>query len=198
MKTPWHLQKMNVEEERWWKNLQALHQINVAWDFERAQPLSEALKIEKIFLSRPINTRLHELEREIWILQSEIAEKSPKEKLLEQIYQEGEVFFRKRWEGLNTQKILQLEDIREMLFALQDSPFAGYPHKESFFVQRATQKELQLHRRICPHGNPYLKNPSLLCKLQGNWMLGFMKAMNPSIKLHQEEKKPFCEQIWSL
>jgi len=193
---PWHLQNMNAEEEHWWKNLQALHQVNVAWNFDRSQTLFQALKLENLLMHRSLNTRLNQLEREIWILQSEIACQSLEEKY--PIYREGAVFFKKRWKHLNTQRILKLQDIREMLFALYDSPFAGYPHQEGFFIQRATQKKVHLHRRICPHQNPSLKNQDLLCTLHGNWMLGFMQAMNPIIKLYQTYKKPYCEQIWSL
>jgi len=139
---------MNAEEEHWWKNLQALHQVNIAWNFDRSQTLFQALKLENLLMHRSLNTRLNQLEREIWILQSEIACQSLEEKY--PIYREGAVFFKKRWEHLNTQKILKLQDIREMLFALYDSPFAGYPHQEGFFIQRATQKKSTLASQNLP------------------------------------------------
>jgi hypothetical protein len=92
------------------------------------------------------------------------------------------------------------KDLRDILLAMNDSPFAGYPRGGGFLVRRAIQTEIQLELRACPHQSHYYEVKSVadhLCRLHAYWIRGFAHALNKKVQIEHVVQSPRCLQRWS-
>ena len=93
------------------------------------------------------------------------------------------------------------QDLRDILLALNDSPFSGYPQGDGFLMRRALSHEVQLELRACPHQIHYPEVAPVadrLCRLHAFWMKGFAYAMNPQVSVEHVVQTPRCIQRWYL
>jgi hypothetical protein len=91
------------------------------------------------------------------------------------------------------------QDLRDILLALNDSPFSGYPKGEGFLVRRAIAKEIQIELRCCPHQVQYQEVKPVadrLCRLHSHWMRGFAYALNNRVSVEHLVQSPRCVQRW--
>lgn len=151
------------------------------------------------------------LEKTVWIVQGWTIEKlyshseSSKDhlildRILEQIcWNLGRKCAQTRWHHLLT---LQTSfTFRDIFLALYDSPLAGFPRKEGFLVKRATEKEIVIELRSCPHQQeiPEIHSSAdKMCQFHLAWMKGFIYTFNTRINLEMKQTKPRCTQHWSF
>jgi hypothetical protein len=91
-------------------------------------------------------------------------------------------------------------DLRDILLAINDSPFSGYPYGNSFLVRRAIPTDIQLELRSCPHQSHYYEVKHVqdhLCQLHAQWMKGFAHSLNKKVKIEHIVQSPRCLQRWS-
>jgi hypothetical protein len=124
-------------------------------------------------------------------------------------FQLGQLTGQKRWENsafaLRIPRSTPLQ-LRELLLAIHDSPFAGYPRcsgSSGFLIKRSTETELQIELQLCPHRQHYPEvKPSVdrLCRLHSQWMRGFIVGIHPNvgpnIQIEHWIRSPRCIQRW--
>ncbi len=125
------------------------------------------------------------------------------ESVLEQTsWKEGRRIGEQRWSNRTHRGE---SDLRPLRSALADSPFRGNtfnrPVEDLFILKRALRHEVSLELCACPHrvSVPEVQSvEDLLCRLHGQWMRGFLYALNNQIHVKTEFARPRCTQTWSL
>jgi hypothetical protein len=232
---PWHLRLPTAENYRWFKNLVDLHELTTQWIQEAqtdrpsytmtrglSREVSEnlwmleslsALQLDQLLDDTLPQDTLGRLEHTIWAVQSWTVThlysktnpntNSSLDSILEQAcWKLGKACVEARWPQLvKTQKL----PLKNILLALNDSPFSGFPHGEGFLLRRATQNEIQVELRICPHQIHFTEvrpNSDQLCRLHAQWMRGFAYALNHRASLEHviqgPKSIPRCIQRWFL
>ncbi len=93
--------------------------------------------------------------------------------------------------------------------SLFNSPLSGFPYRLGFLPRRLTAQEVQIELHACPHQLPLLpevgKVADPLCDLHGEWIKGFVIALNSGIQFEQvahqtknSKTNQRCIQIWHL
>jgi len=101
-----------------------------------------------------------------------------------------------RWPELTT---YGRQDLRDVLMALNDSPFVGYPLSDGILIRRAIRSEIEIELRACPHQNPFPEVRTVadkLCRFHSHWMRGFAYALNNKATLEHVVQSPRCIQRW--
>jgi hypothetical protein len=145
---------------------------------------------------------LRRLEHSIWAVQA-IALTQNQEKLPNPILEEiathlGQANVSKRWKKLIN---LPSKDLRDILLAINDSPFAGYPHGNGFLIRRALAHDIQIELRACPHQSHYHEIKPVadqLCRLHSSWIKGFIKGLSPKLTVEHVIQSPRCTHRWYL
>ena len=208
---PWHLRVPNNEHHQWYQNLVDLHQLTREFMSLKNLPpgriTPEKFTIETFIDDDTVQETLGKLEHTVWKTQAEVLLSvsapidSTQPLLKQQALKMGQTCFKSRWNEIEHLEVRKLQDLREILLCLRDSPFSGYPHGDGFFIKRSTAKEVQLELQFCPHRLQYseIKPVSdLLCQLHSEWMLGFVQELSPSIRLEHSIQSPRCLQRWTL
>ena len=216
--SPWHLRLPTTEHYQWFRNIMELHQLTQTWQrklqiipscvgnqfegvdeaLQQLEPHSE-FNLENILDDSQIEELLNQYHYSVWLYQA-LSVKQIGEKefpLLKEIsWSLGKLCAEKRWAKLPKKHALPL---RKALFALQDSPLSGYPHREAFLIKRSIDSELQIELKHCPHQSviPEVKSVAdLLCTYHSQWMQGFAAALNPKIQIEHQHRTPRCLQRW--
>lgn len=103
-----------------------------------------------------------------------------------------------RWHHLSAEFT---QDLPHLFQVMKDSPFSGALHKSPFLWKRISSNKAEGELLFCPHqlGYPEIKAvANALCHLHSQWMLGFLLALNPGVKMTTVIKSPRCNQEWSL
>ncbi len=226
---PWHLRLPTIENYQWYKNLVDQHELTECWlkEVQNDRPshlltrglsseITENLwmleSISKIELHQMIDDTqvedmLGRLEHTIWAVQSwtlnalishsTSATRNALDALLDQLsWKMGKISVESRWKKHTTQK---QQDLRQILLCLKDSPFSGYPHVDGFLIKRASEKEVQIELRACPHQIHYRETKPIadrLCRLHTQWMKGFAYGLNSRISVEHVIQSPRCIQKW--
>jgi len=101
-----------------------------------------------------------------------------------------------RWSSQVHQKTW---DLRDILLALEDSPFSGYPHSNGFLVKRAIRSEIEIELKVCAHRSRYAQVHPIadeLCYFHRHWMRGFTSALNSQIEVEAHSGAERCVQRW--
>lgn len=172
-------------------------------------------KLENLLEESSPEDLLLRLEKTIWIVQGWTIDKLYSysetaqdhlilDRLLEQTcWNLGRNCAQTRWHHL---LMLQSQSqshftFRDIFLALYDSPMAGYPRKEGFLVKRATEKEILIELRSCPHQQeiPEIQSSAdKMCQFHLAWMRGFAYAFDTQVHLEMNQTKPRCTQRWSI
>ncbi|MEO5970935.1 MAG: hypothetical protein ABIQ95_13485 [Bdellovibrionia bacterium] len=227
---PWHLRIPTTEHYQWFRNLVDLHRLTEAWRMETNNEnltatigthLGRKVKESLWMLDNLLDTNIEQLmddtlpedvlarlEHAIWAVQaktlSAILNKSEPEtellfKTLEQVSTKlGRSCVEARWRPLTNRGG---QDLRDLLFALQDTPFSGYPNCNGFLVKRAVSAEIDIELKSCPHLSHYSEvHPiaSHLCTLHTYWMRGFTSALNSAVEVELLQQSGRCLQKWNL
>ncbi|MGK5089825.1 hypothetical protein WDW86_19920 [Bdellovibrionota bacterium FG-2] len=180
----------------------------------------ESVAMLELLASRNLNALLDDtapedvlgrLENIVWIVQAwtlkSIVERSgvtpTLESVLEQTsWKEGRRIGEQRWANRAHRGEA---DLRQLRLALADSPFRGNtfnrPVDDLFIIKRALRHELSLELCVCPHRITVPEVQSvedLLCRLHGQWMRGFLYALDNRILVKTEFAQPRCTQTWTL
>jgi hypothetical protein len=122
---------------------------------------------------------------------------SSEDSLLEQIsWRLGVAAVESRWQALAANGP---QDLRDILLAMNDTPFSGYPTGNGFLVRRAITTEIQVELRCCPHRLHYYEVKSVadrLCRLHAQWIRGFAHALNKEVNIEHVVQSPRCIQRW--
>jgi hypothetical protein len=153
---------------------------------------------------------LSRLEQTVWIVQAwtlhDLKSRAPQgdeqtalESVLEQIcWNLGRKCSETRWKSL---PMLGNQSLKEILSSLYDSPFAGYPHQDGFLIKRATEEQILIELKCCPHQSPYaeIKNEvDSLCQFHTAWMRGYAFSLNNRIRVEKLSGKTRCVQKWTF
>lgn len=171
--------------------------------------LAEA-DLEKFLDDTSPEDMLGRLEQTVWAVQAwtlthlygkstSTSHRAPLDHTLEQVaWKLGRSASELRWKNL-AQKGAQ--DLRDILLALNDSPFLGYPNGRGFLVKRALSQEIQVELQACPHQIHYAEAKPVadrLCRFHSHWMRGYAYALNQRVSLEHLVRTPRCTQRWSL
>ena len=131
--------------------------------------------------------------------ETEILSKTGEELLRQNAWKLGKSCVETRWRPLINRG--GQAPLREVLLALQDTPFSGYPNGDGFLVKRAVPTQIEIELRSCPHYSQYAEVHSVadsLCLLHTHWMTGFASALNEKIKVEHLQESRRCLQRWYL
>ena len=104
-----------------------------------------------------------------------------------------------RWKNLISTRPNPSLDLKTILLALHDSPFAGYPQKNPFLIQRALTQEITLELFCCPHQQKYHEVGVVadrLCELHWHWLRGYAYGLNSKTSGELKKSSPRCIQHW--
>ena len=230
---PWHLRLPSTEHYQRFKNLVQIHQLTAEWLHEirshddPTPPLSHSLNpvistnlpenlkenlwmldslansdLESLLDDTSPSETLDRLEQTLWAVQS-LTVSTLNESSLEPIsWKQGKECGESRWKALAQQGN---QDLRDILLALNDSPFSGYPQGNGFLVRRALPIEIQIELMTCPHQNPFLATRLVadrLCRLHAQWIKGFAQALHSQIQIEHfipaAKNNLRCHQRWFL
>ncbi len=225
----WHLRTPTTEHFQWYRNLIDLNELTLEWQEELPHPLPSSFippglspevsenrwmldslsqtPLESFLDDTSPQDVLYRLERMIWAMQASIVQQieiqmTPKngtkidDAMNQRAWKLGKICAKTRWENLVVKKS---HDLRDILFALHDSPFAGYPHRDGFLIRRALAQEVQIELKSCPHHIPYPEiktSADRLCRLHSYWITGFAHTLNPNIHIEHIIQSPRCVQRW--
>jgi len=165
-------------------------------------------EMERLLDDTQLDDMLGRLEQTVWAFQSwtltnlygrttPSSTRNALDSLLEQCsWKLGRACVETRWPDL---ALKGKQDLRDILLALNDSPFAGYPQGDGFLVRRAIGSEIQIELRSCPHQIHYQEVKSVadrLCRLHSHWMRGFAYALNNRVSVEHVVQSPRCIQRW--
>jgi hypothetical protein len=226
---PWHLRLPTTEHYQRFKNLVQLHELTTGWlqEIQSDKPsyglsrgyskeVSENLwmldslsniELDALLDDTSPSDTLNRLEHTIWAVQSwtvsslNSRSNAPSQKSLESVleqisWKQGKECCESRWKTLVESGPL---DPREILLALNDSPFSGYPHSNGFLIKRAISTEVQIELRTCPHQIQFQETRPVadrLCRFHAQWMRGFAYALNSQLSVEHVVKTPRCTQRW--
>lgn len=199
----WHLRLTSNEHRKWHQNIEELHYLTIGFarllQKEDKIPPIESLDDDHLDDLFP-QEFLSLLSQRVWKMQLEIISRHSGQVplFMSTAFQLGSDCAKKRWPRLVQTKNQTLNTILKALF---DSPFSGFPYNEHFLPRRVTTHEVQIELQHCPHQLPLKQDKNVrdhLCRLHGEWIKGYVQAMNPNI--HFEISKPGlrCFQRWQL
>jgi hypothetical protein len=228
---PWHIRVPNTEHYQSFKNLIDLHELTTGWlkEIQLERPsylLTRGLSkkvVENLWMLDSLSEKdlesflddtwpdevISQLEHTVWAEQawtlSHIQGKTTAtsrvalETVLEQTsWKAGAINAQSRWSVFSKRDNLDLKDI---LLALNDSPFSGYPRGNGFLIRRSIPSEIQVELRICPHQIHFPEVKSVadrLCRLHAHWMRGFAYFLNNKVIMEHVVQSPRCTQRWSF
>ncbi len=224
---PWHLRLPTHEHYKRFFYLHHLHELTQSWirEAEVDPPpvhskgtsidVTENLwmldlihkgELEVLLDDTSPNDILNRLERTVWAYQSlslvhlygrTLPNKTSLDTILEQSsWKMGKNYSELQWNSLSH---TGSQDLRDILLALNDSPFAGYPTGDSFLVRRAISTEVQIELRSCPHRVHFPEIRGVedrLCRLHAHWMRGFGYSLNNRVSVQHLVQSPRCTQRW--
>ncbi len=143
---------------------------------------------------------LGRLERAIVHVQEKLAqqadEKNQFEELLQSASSSGQKCALFRWpQFAQTSEHSRFTDARALWSAFRDSPFSGYPAPLPYLVKRATSKSVHFMEKDLIGTVP---RTGRLKDLQAAWILGFLRALNPAVKVEILSPSSPGEQKWEL
>ncbi len=166
-------------------------------------------RLENLLDETPVENLLTRLEKTIWVVQAwtlnSLRDRAQEktlhalDSLLEQLcWKLGRKTAEIRWKKALSKNTPTL-NLQEVLLALNDSPFSGYPHSSGFLVRRSISQELFIEMRACPHRLTIPEVQAVadrLCQLHTDWIRGFVYALNNRIYVESQTCNPRCQQHW--